>query len=250
MSGAGASRRWAAICNAFDLTPAAAWRRAPPPAIIARLANVPVPTGTEAVSTGTTSTSSGERPSVSPTNWAKTVSCPCPWEGVETYARTPPEPSTLTAALSSPRTSRMPRRRNVPEPIPVYSTKAVRPAPTVRPAAGSQPAASVCSDLGLVRCHGHGRIGIRREAVRHRHDLRRAHRLEYRGQGVDRIGTAVAGNVGPQGQQASVAIHRNLGLDHLLPGLRHGQEVLPPVLDPLCGAPQPAGHGAGYQILR
>src|SRR5439155_777788 len=127
----------AAICNAFDLTPAAAWRRAPPPAIIARLANVPVPTGTEAVSTGTTSTSSGERPSVSPTNWAKTVSCPCPWEGVETYARTPPEPSTLTAALSSPRTSRMPRRRNVSEPIPVYSTKAERPTPTIRPAARS-----------------------------------------------------------------------------------------------------------------
>ena len=63
--------------------------------------------------------------------------------------------------------------------------------------ADSHPDAAVGSDRGLVRCHGHGRIGIRREAVRPRHDLRRAHGLEYRGQGVDRIGTAVAGNVGP-----------------------------------------------------
>ena len=86
-----------------------------------RLANDPLPYGQRSVSPWTMVTAARSTPSSSASTWASVVAWPWPWEAALTNPRTSPVSSTRTVAASWPETCTMPRRRNVPDPMPVNS---------------------------------------------------------------------------------------------------------------------------------
>jgi hypothetical protein len=105
----------------FSRTRRAASTSAPPLTTMLRLAKEPLPYGQRSVSPSTMVTAAMSTPSSSAQIWASDVACPCPCEAALTNARTSPVSSTRTVAESYPETCIMPRRRKVPEPMPVNS---------------------------------------------------------------------------------------------------------------------------------
>ena len=126
---------WPAIRATFSRTRRAARTSAPPLTTMLRLANEPLPYGQRSVSPSTMLTAPMSTPSSSARTWASVVACPCPCDAALTNPRTSPVGSTRTVAASWPATCGIPRRRNVPDPIPVNSVYAHTPIPRRRPGA-------------------------------------------------------------------------------------------------------------------
>src|SRR4029077_20174213 len=81
--------------------PTAPAPRGPRPVTALRLANVPTPKGTCAVSPPTTVTQSSGTPSASAATWAKLVSCPCPELIAPVATSTRPARSSFTLTPSN-----------------------------------------------------------------------------------------------------------------------------------------------------
>jgi len=100
MSSAWASSRTAERRRIFSASARAASMLALPPMGIPRLAHVPPPYGTTAVSPETTRTRSTSTPSSSAMIWAGAVGVPCPWLVTPTRAVTAPDGSSRTVVPS------------------------------------------------------------------------------------------------------------------------------------------------------
>ena len=115
------------------------------------------------------------------------------------------------------------------------------------PDAHADPA--IGAERTLIGGHGQRGVGVGGDAVGAGEDLHRPHRLEDRRHREGRVRSGIGDHVGAQPEDAAVAVRRHRRFDRLLPGVRHGQQVLSPVLDPLDRPRQEAGDRAGDEIL-
>src|SRR5207245_10119491 len=97
---------------------------------------------------------------------------------------------------------------------------------------GRPPDAAIGTERRLAGRDAARTSAIGRDPVRPRQEAERLHGLDGGGPRIDRVGADIRGDLRTEPDDRPVAVHAELGLDDLVPGVRGRKEIPAAIADP------------------